>query len=179
MSVVATQYEDVTGVACPHLGISERGPTCSVAASLSGLPGAVPVTQEHCRRCLLERARTNRVTIGLALVHLKREDEEAYQEARPRLLTMLHEQSPAGSAIAKATRYAKSTAEWIAAGRPVRPNEEVERILRMCQSDACGYYEPRGDDRGMCRACGCMLNLYGGLFNKIRRATEHCPKEYW
>ncbi len=178
MSHAAThQSDNSASVACRHLANREGRSFCTLAETMAGTGRAVPVSQRQCDECWKCPDRTNAVTIGMTLIHVRRENPDLYEEAKLKWLPILNQQS--GSAMAKVSRYAASTLEWFRAGRPVRSDSEVARILRLCQSNECGDYEARGDDRGMCRACGCMLNLYGGLFNKIRRATEHCPKEYW
>lgn len=75
-------------------------------------------------------------------------------------------------------RYMLSSTAWALAGFPVREEVEVERILRdVCQP--CERYHRLADDVGACLDCGCLLSKMGGLTNKIRRATEHCPRQKW
>jgi hypothetical protein len=72
--------------------------------------------------------------------------------------------------------YATALGRWIAAGRPERPEEEVQRIFQsLCQP--CEFFDAA---RGSCRVCGCRLRQEGAaLTNKIKMATEHCPKDKW
>lgn len=74
--------------------------------------------------------------------------------------------------MSRASRYAKSTAHWLAAGRPTRTDAEVARLLDICQ--ACPLYAG-----GVCTHCGCRVNTADGWRNKLRRSTEECPLQYW
>lgn len=68
------------------------------------------------------------------------------------------------------TRYAASLARWLAAGRPVRDEAEVRRILADC-CEPCAKFRD-----GVCLACGCRVNASRrGWQNKIAMATEACP----
>lgn len=88
---------------------------------------------------------------------------------------------------AEVSRFVKATAVWIAAGSPVRTDDEVNQLAAICGE--CDYFR-----NGKCThaMCGCNIktveqerhSLLGlvvgaGLFNKLRRATEHCPIEKW
>ena len=70
--------------------------------------------------------------------------------------------------------YAEALARWITAGRPVRSDAEVVDIHRfLCRP--CPFYH-----RDKCRECGCRVRLDGpAVLNKIKMATEHCPKGKW
>lgn len=71
----------------------------------------------------------------------------------------------------KIARFAKSTAKWVAAGSPVRTDEEVEAILVICGT--CEHFNGK---RTGCKLCGCRININkSGTLNKARRATEQCP----
>lgn len=68
--------------------------------------------------------------------------------------------------------YKEALLRWQRAGRPVRSDEEVDRILNNnCKK--CDWYDP---EKKRCKGCGCRVTD-GGLaaINKIRMATEHCP----
>ena len=72
--------------------------------------------------------------------------------------------------------YAEAVIEWTAAGRPERSEEEVERIFK----DKCSPCKSFDPDKNVCRRCGCRVAADGfALRNKIRMATQHCPKGYW
>lgn len=72
--------------------------------------------------------------------------------------------------------YKEALLRWNKAGRPKRTDEEVENILNThCKN--CDWYDP---DKKRCRGCGCRVTESSiAAVNKIRMATEHCPKELW
>ena len=72
-------------------------------------------------------------------------------------------------------RFFSATAKWYAAGKPVRSDEEVERIFNeVCKP--CTHFKKLKGDLGWCNLCKCSLNL-GDTLNKIRWATEGCPDQ--
>jgi hypothetical protein len=72
--------------------------------------------------------------------------------------------------------YAEAVAEWIVAGRPKRDDEYVKNIHKNYCSK-CNWYDK---DSKKCRGCGCKVKAKGGaLLNKIRMATQHCPRGFW
>lgn len=76
----------------------------------------------------------------------------------------------------QAWSYAKAIAKWTAAGSPVRPQEEIDRIMSICE--ACPHFS--NTKRPHCKLCGCSLNKSpDGLVNKIAMQTEECPIEKW
>ena len=79
------------------------------------------------------------------------------------------------SVTAQLSSYAAAVSRWLAAGRPVRTDEQVGELLAICQDNRCGKYRD-----GQCLACGCRVNSSGwALANKLRMATEDCPKGFW
>jgi hypothetical protein len=70
----------------------------------------------------------------------------------------------------KIKRYKHARSRWIAAGKPVRPPEEIQRIYdELCV--VCPNF-----NKDWCRLCGCRLKRRGiADFNKIAMATESCP----
>lgn len=72
--------------------------------------------------------------------------------------------------------YTQAVAEWIAAGRPERSDEDVQHIYKeLCEP--CSWRKRRSD---ICRGCGCRVAAYGmAITNKIKMATQHCPREKW
>jgi hypothetical protein len=76
--------------------------------------------------------------------------------------------------VRKAVRYAGAVARWVAAGSPERSADEVERIFdTICKP--CEFFR-----EGSCRTCGCRVARSGAaLLNKIKMATEKCPKGKW
>jgi hypothetical protein len=78
--------------------------------------------------------------------------------------------------IRRAYSWAEAVARWTAAGQPTRPDKEVERIFNeSCKT--CKWFDP---ERQICRGCGCRVAENGvAVINKIKMATEHCPRELW
>lgn len=75
--------------------------------------------------------------------------------------------------------WAEATASWVANGRPERSAEEVARIhsIFCAPSPPCRWYDTL---RQICRGCGCAVKAEGpAVFNKIKMATEHCPRNLW
>ena len=80
------------------------------------------------------------------------------------------------SLVKRAYSYAEAVARWTAAGQPVRPDKEVERIFNS-QCKTCKWFDP---ERQICRGCGCRVAETGmAVVNKIKMATENCPRELW
>jgi hypothetical protein len=72
--------------------------------------------------------------------------------------------------------YAEAVARWIAAGRPERSDKEVEEIFNT-DCKPCKWFDR---ERQICRGCGCRVTDDGfAVLNKIKMATEHCPRELW
>ena len=71
--------------------------------------------------------------------------------------------------------YAHAVKNFVVSGSPTRTNEEVERLLVICQS--CENYNSA---RQSCSLCGCRCtNNRLALLNKLRMATESCPVGRW
>jgi len=78
--------------------------------------------------------------------------------------------------VEKAVKYAVAVTRWVAAGMPNRSDAEVERIYGICNAP-CKFFRQGSQ---VCRLCGCRLAGGGSAWkNKIRMATETCPKKYW
>lgn len=73
----------------------------------------------------------------------------------------------------RASKYVLAVLKWRKAGKPVRTDAEVLRILEtICKP--CEHFNPKGK----CNLCGCRLNIkQSGYVNKIRMATEGCPAD--
>ena len=72
--------------------------------------------------------------------------------------------------------YAHAISAWVPQDMPKRTDEEVFAILNN-QCSPCEHYDKA---RGRCNVCGCRLNTSStAVANKIRMATEHCPKGKW
>lgn len=70
--------------------------------------------------------------------------------------------------------YKEALIRWAKAGRPVRSQEEVERLHKICTAP-CEWYD---EDAGRCKGCGCKVTVSSiAISNKLKMATEHCPKE--
>lgn len=77
----------------------------------------------------------------------------------------------------KVTRYAMAVARWVAAGSPVRTDDDVATLLAICHACPTSRYDAA---RGACNRCGCKVNVSSqGLVNKLRMATESCPDGHW
>ena len=85
-------------------------------------------------------------------------------------------EAPKQSAIAKAARLTTAVGKWMAAGQPVRNQDEIDIAFATCGT--CEFYKPSSDDSGTCGKCGCYVNRRG-MLNKIRMATESCPIGKW
>ena len=86
----------------------------------------------------------------------------------------VHENAP--SIPRRIINYAEAVIEWTAAGRPERSEDEVRQIFRQfceqCKSFDAG--------RSVCQQCGCRVSRDGFvIFNKIKMATQHCPRNLW
>lgn len=93
---------------------------------------------------------------------------------------------PARQPIVK--RYVSAVARWVAAGRPVRTDDEVDQIL----ADHCRGCRWFSDHRCTHASCGCQVRsvedekvpvlswlVPAAMLNKLRMATEKCPEEKW
>lgn len=76
----------------------------------------------------------------------------------------------------KAVHYTRALARWIKAGRPVRNETEISRLLEMfCVP--CEWYD---STKGTCQFCGCHVNRSSvPSMNKLAMKTERCPVEKW
>jgi hypothetical protein len=73
--------------------------------------------------------------------------------------------------------FKEALIKWNKVGRPTRTQDEVERIHREFCSVPCEWYD---EGARRCRGCGCMVTTGSiAIFNKIKMATEHCPKDKW
>ena len=78
--------------------------------------------------------------------------------------------------VTRVFSYAEALARWTAAGRPERPDKEVERIFHQFCKTCRWFHRPRQ----VCRGCGCRVADNGyAIFNKIKMATERCPRNLW
>ena len=74
--------------------------------------------------------------------------------------------------------WQKAIMRWKEAGKPVRTEAEMEERLAICRD--CNHYAKRFGTLGYCSVCGCGVSKVRiGPLNKIRMATEKCPKKKW
>jgi hypothetical protein len=73
--------------------------------------------------------------------------------------------------------YKEALIKWNKAGRPTRTQEEVEKIHEEFCDVPCEWYDT---DQKRCRGCGCKVTVGSiAILNKLKMATEHCPKDKW
>jgi len=78
-----------------------------------------------------------------------------------------------GGVLARGIGYARALATWTAAGMPTRSHAEVAAIF----TTHCQPCEEFGPDTQTCTICGCRVRQSGAVLrNKIKMATERCPK---
>lgn len=81
--------------------------------------------------------------------------------------------------LTRAANWTAAVAGWVAAGRPERSDEEVERIYNtFCAGKPpCRWFEP---EKKRCVGCGCNVTDHGpAVLNKIKMATQKCPRGFW
>ena len=72
--------------------------------------------------------------------------------------------------------YKEALMRWKKAGFPVRSDQEVQTIHET-KCKPCSWYDA---EKKRCKGCGCKVSAGSvAVFNKIKMATEHCPKEEW
>jgi hypothetical protein len=78
----------------------------------------------------------------------------------------------------QALTWKDAVLRWNAAGRPTRTAEEVQEILdKFCNTKHCNWYDP---DKRRCKGCGCKVTDGGiAVLNKLKMATEHCPRDFF
>lgn len=74
--------------------------------------------------------------------------------------------------VDKLVNYASSIRKWVAAGRPERSDEEVQRLY----DEHCSKCNMFDKGRQVCNSCGCPANKeQPAIRNKLRMGTEGCP----
>jgi len=142
---------------CPKcLTGDDRHPTCNDPSRGCFLR---PVRPVDCRRCLgLEPMPT-----------------EATAPAPPPPPPSEQPPTPPGL-VRRAISYTAALTRWPTAGQPERSDKDVERIFNQ-HCKPCKWYDP---EKQICRGCGCRVAENGvAVLNKIKMATEHCPRELW
>lgn len=66
---------------------------------------------------------------------------------------------------------AKSTGKHIANGMKQRTDEEIAKLVLICEK--CEFYVRQSKMGPRCRKCGCNMNV------KMRWASDHCPAGKW
>ena len=80
------------------------------------------------------------------------------------------------SFIMQLMNYKEALIKWKKAGKPTRNKEEVDQ-LHTTYCSKCDWYD---QEKKRCKGCGCKVTTGDiAIFNKIKMATEHCPKEHW
>lgn len=70
--------------------------------------------------------------------------------------------------------YLKERADWIKAGKPLRPQAEMSKIYdEICSP--CGEFRKLPMIGGQCKICGCFLHPTQKSRNKLAWATTSCP----
>jgi hypothetical protein len=90
--------------------------------------------------------------------------------------------------MSRGRRYVTSTMRWLAAGSPIRSDDQVDEIFAT-HCVPCPWLVDN-----VCTHKGCQCNvvssraesrtilgriLGGGMVNKLRRRTEKCPDGRW
>ena|SRR3989339_1168822 len=121
----------------------------------------------HCQQCLagaeIIRPKETATAPATIVPESKPEPEDPPPPQTPGLLR-------------RAWSYTEALVEWTAAGKPERSDKEVERIFHhFCKP--CKWFDR---DHRICRGCGCRVAASGyAILNKIKMATEHCPRDLW
>lgn len=109
------------------------------------------VTRRECKICLLEQKKYN---LDAEKILAKANEEKQF----PPITTQVNS-------------YRLAIKRWIKAGRPVRSEEETKKIFET-HCVKCDWFDGR-----RCKGCGCRVVPKGlAIFNKLKMATEHCPK---
>lgn len=78
--------------------------------------------------------------------------------------------------IIRLKTWVEALEQWDAAGNPVRSQSQIDDIYKT-HCKPCSF---RRKTENICLVCGCRIATYGfAIFNKIKMATEHCPKGKW
>ena len=115
------------------------------------------VSKRECRICLQELAAYNLDPDEIA----KQYDESKEGKSYPAFLEQVN-------------NYRLAVMRWIKAGKPTRTDKEIKRLHEtFCMK--CDWYDSKSK---RCKGCGCRVATKGpALTNKLKMATEHCPKD--
>lgn len=75
----------------------------------------------------------------------------------------------------KSISYLRELFQWWIAGKPIRSQEQVDKIFATCQ--ACPMFSDYKDQTGTCGICGCYIKKDTSdiKFNKASWGTTKCP----
>jgi hypothetical protein len=106
--------------------------------------------------------------------HWLRDIEPEMRDANNTKTKVSHDRTKPPSLAKRVLTYAQALKAWTTSGMPNRTDDEVQDILTtFCRP--CSYYK-----KGFCKVCGCRVNGSNvPLINKIKMATQHCPKRRW
>jgi len=101
---------------------------------------------------------------------------QACKEGVPPAAAPSKEALNAPSLAARAWSYTKAMGRWLKSGGRVRSKVAVDEIYNNhCKH--CDWFDSKEQ---ACRGCGCVVSTNSmAIFNKIKMATEHCPKNLW
>lgn len=101
---------------------------------------------------------------------------ERLEAARCKAAEQAGEVPKTPSLMRRSMNYAEAVTGWVAAGRPERSAEETQRIFQQ-HCSKCAWYDK---EKQICRGCGCKVTNVGHpMLNKIKMATQHCPRNLW
>ena len=137
------------------VGMSRDTVTQATCVNSSSVHYKRLVRPSQCRRCL-------------AALAVTQSDQHAATGAAPPPKTP--------NLLRRTLSYAEAFIDWTAAGKPERSDEEVQRTFhQFCKP--CRWFDRR---RQICRGCGCRVADNGfAILNKIKMATQHCPRNLW
>ncbi len=92
-------------------------------------------------------------------------------------LCPLYEPSPEPGYVQLGLNFLSAVARWKLAGSPVRSQEQVSKLYKICQ--ACPFMVRSKSGETACGKCGCPVNNRTDepTKNKLALASEACPAE--
>lgn len=153
-----------------------NGKRCLIAERISQAPVTIR-TDKACECCLAstEPRGTNMVTLSLAVssLHINGDHEgslKIWEKYRPWREANVSRDTP--TLAKRVLTWRASIRRWEEAGKPVRSDDEVKRIIsEYCEP--CKHYNPIWHQ---CKLCGCFCRKQGNAkFNKPKMLTERCP----
>jgi len=106
----------------------------------------------------------------------KCKDQEAFILPIPTFSHRRPKKRKAPPVIKQLKTYKRALKKWFKADKITRTNKEIKRLFET-HCEPCDDYDSK---KHRCRFCGCKVKPTGiAIFNKIKMATEHCPKGLW